>query len=101
MINVKINKKYITNELKLKTYDFSRANWRNFSNILEQAELSEAYLLNDVDKLNDIIVNHINQACEKSIPLKNPDKSFKVKLPQYLDQLIRRERYLNKIKKHN
>ncbi len=101
MINIKINKKYSTNELKLKTYDFSRANWSKFTNILEQAELSEAYLLNDIDKLNDIIVNHINKACEKSIPIKNPNKTFKIKLPQYLVQLIRRKRYLNKIKKHN
>ncbi len=63
MINVKINKKYITNELKLKTYDFSRANWSKFTNILEQAELSEAYLLNDI-----ILCTNINFSLIKFSP---------------------------------
>ena len=103
MINFKNNKNVSNDHLNEinSTLDFSRANWHNFKQILEAIDINNALLLEDPNKINEFIVNNIHDAINKAIPLKNPNKTLKIKLPKYLVKLIKHKRYLNKIKKND
>jgi exonuclease III len=71
-------------------YNFKRADWVLFRSVLD-SKIAEIKLIDNLNLLNDKIVETLLQAADTSIPVVNHNIKFKVVLPKYVLDMIRKK----------
>jgi hypothetical protein len=80
-------------------FDYSRANWIKFKDILEKVQIGDILGRKNIEEINKFVVDNILTAATTCLPIKTKNKAKRIKTPKYLRKLIKHRRSLNKNKK--